>query len=82
MTNNSHIPADESAVTDIEITPDGCIYIFGASRRVLELLRDAGIQDPSLQQRLSSLEHSDDQLLHSHSPAELSTESAHESTST
>ena len=29
---------DETSVTDLEIGPDGRVYIFGASRQVLEIL--------------------------------------------
>jgi hypothetical protein len=35
--------ADESAVTEIEIAADGRLFLFGASREVLELLVDVGL---------------------------------------
>ncbi len=36
---------DETDMTDIELLPDGRIFVFGASRQVLELLR--GLEGPS-----------------------------------
>ncbi len=34
---------DDSAVTEIEIAPDGRLFLFGASREVLQLLLDVGL---------------------------------------
>ncbi len=44
----------ESDVTDIEIAPDGRLFIFGASREVLELL--AGIGFGQAHRRLGTLQ--------------------------
>ena len=46
---------DESSMTDIEIAPDGRVYIFGASRRVLELFREIGGNDAHLIKRLEAM---------------------------
>jgi hypothetical protein len=35
----------ESDVTDIEIAPDGRLYLFGASREVIEILADIGVAE-------------------------------------
>ena len=51
---------DETAITDIELLPDGRIFVFGASRQVLELLRD--LENPSdsiIAARLSHLNSND-----------------------
>ena len=44
--------AEETNLTEIELTADGRICIFGASREVLELLDAAGLADNRLQARL------------------------------
>jgi hypothetical protein len=41
--SNSGDLANESSVTDIEIAPDGRLFLFGASRELLELLLDVGL---------------------------------------
>lgn len=46
---------EETSMTDIEIGADGRIYIFGASREVLELLRDLGFEDEHLRTRLEAM---------------------------
>lgn len=46
---------DETATTDIEIGPDGRIYIFGASRAVLEVMHDIGVSDSHLEARLQQM---------------------------
>jgi hypothetical protein len=43
--------ADETRVTEISIAADGRIYVFGASRQVIELLSDLQLGDPSLDRR-------------------------------
>lgn len=35
----------ESDVTDIEIAPDGRLYLFGASRELIEVLADIGVAE-------------------------------------
>jgi hypothetical protein len=52
--------ADEFAATEITILPDGRVCLFGASRQVLELLRDVGLGDPMLDRRLAALEATDE----------------------
>jgi hypothetical protein len=42
----------ESDVTDIELSPDGRLYIFGASREVIEILAEIGVADA--QRRLAA----------------------------
>ncbi len=46
---------EETSVTEIEIGSDGRIYIFGASREVLELMRDIGFEDEHLRTRLAAM---------------------------
>lgn len=50
---------DETSITDIEIGPDGRIYIFGASREILELLQDLGFADEHLRVRLAAMKRSE-----------------------
>ena len=45
--------ADETAITEITIQPDGRIYVFGASRQVLAVLKDLCPHDLRLLERLS-----------------------------
>lgn len=53
--------ADETAITDIEIGPDGRIYLFGASKSILELIHDLGLGDPHLQTRIDAMSESEKQ---------------------
>lgn len=46
---------EETSITDIEIGSDGRIYIFGASREILELIRDLGFGDEHLRLRLDAM---------------------------
>ena len=46
---------EETSITDIEIGADGRIYVFGASREVLEMLKEIGFTDKHLQARLDAL---------------------------
>lgn len=49
---------DETAITDIELMPDGRIFVFGTSREVLEVLRELERSGDSLiQSRLVQLNH-------------------------
>ena len=52
--------ADETRVTEISIAADGRIYVFGASRQVIELLSDLQLGDPSLDRRAQQMERTDD----------------------
>lgn len=44
---------DETNVTDIEISPDGRIHIFGASREMMDILQSSGWQDDRERRRLN-----------------------------
>ncbi len=46
--------SEETSVTDIEISPDGRIFLFGVSPQVLQILYDCGLTDQSLKNRLDS----------------------------
>ena len=45
----------EPATTDITITPDGRVFVFGLSRPVLEICRALNPRDEVLQRRLERL---------------------------
>jgi hypothetical protein len=45
--------ADETAITEIMIQPDGRIYVFGTSRRVLAVLGELCPNDVRLRERLA-----------------------------
>jgi hypothetical protein len=45
--------ADETAITEITILPDGRIYLFGASRRVMTVLKDLCPHDTALLARIA-----------------------------
>jgi hypothetical protein len=47
---------DETSITELTITPDGRIFVFGLSRQVLEMLEELDFTSPDLQRRLESLE--------------------------
>ncbi len=47
---------DETNLTEIELMPDGRIFLFGASRQILEILSDLGLDDQALRSRLHHLE--------------------------
>jgi hypothetical protein len=51
------VTTDETAVTDIELTPDGRIFLFGASRAILELLDSLGLGDAALRERFEAAPH-------------------------
>jgi hypothetical protein len=46
---------DESSLSEISILPDGRVYLFGASRQVLELLQAIPLGDPALAERIDGL---------------------------
>ncbi len=42
-----HLQADdETAISELHITPDGRILVFGTSREVLEVLKSSGLVSP------------------------------------
>ena len=43
---------DETGVTDIQLMPDGRIYLFGASEQILQLLDDLQLADAEVRSRL------------------------------
>jgi hypothetical protein len=43
---------DETSITEITIQPDGRVYVFGTSRRALELLQRLRPDDPKIQRLL------------------------------
>lgn len=43
----------ETAISEIEIAPDGRLFLFGASVQLLETLQQAGLGDAALQKRLA-----------------------------
>jgi hypothetical protein len=43
---NEPLQDEETNVTDITIEPDGRVYVFGTSRRVLEVLEQLRPDDP------------------------------------
>jgi hypothetical protein len=47
-------PLLECDVTDIEIGPDGRLFLFGASRELLELLAQSGIAPEAAGRRLAA----------------------------
>lgn len=47
--------ADESAITELMIQPDGRIYVFGASQRMLDLLGELCPRDTCLLERLARM---------------------------
>lgn len=47
-------PFIESNVTDIEIAPDGRLFVFGASREVIELLARIGFGGQQARRRFEA----------------------------
>ncbi|MCC7083403.1 MAG: hypothetical protein IT427_00170 [Pirellulales bacterium] len=43
---------DETNMTELEIGPDGRVYVFGASPEVLKILENLRVEDESLLERL------------------------------
>jgi hypothetical protein len=46
---------DETNLTELEIGPDGRVYVFGASPEVLQILDALRKQDESIRQRLGRI---------------------------
>jgi hypothetical protein len=46
--------SDETGITEIEIAPNGRLYLFGASLEVLTLLQEIGLIDASARVRLAN----------------------------
>lgn len=44
----------DAECTDIEIAPDGRIYLFGTSTQVMELLQTCGLHDPDSIARMAA----------------------------
>ena len=44
--------SESSAITEIEIAPDGRLFLFGASSGVLTLLREFGLADDAMLPRI------------------------------
>jgi hypothetical protein len=63
--------ADESNITELEIGPDGRIYIFGASLQVLEVLDRLHFTDNLVHQRAESLQRRRASSTTSHTTATL-----------
>ena len=45
-------PDDETTLSEITIMPDGRLYVFGASREVLDVLAELSPGDADLQRRV------------------------------
>lgn len=51
--------AEETAITEITIQPDGRVYVFGTSRQSLEVLESLNPRDPKLKRLLSQVRHAE-----------------------
>lgn len=47
--------ADETAVSEITLLPDGRVYVFGMSRQLLEVLETMGVRDPRVRALLRTV---------------------------
>ena len=54
---NEPLEDDETNITEITIEPDGRVFVFGTSRRVLEVLEGLRPGDPRLRRLLSHVRH-------------------------
>ncbi|HID75261.1 MAG TPA: hypothetical protein EYP56_04610 [Planctomycetaceae bacterium] len=45
----------ETAVTEITITPDGRVFLFGTSRQVIDVLSGLSFRDPAWEERLAAV---------------------------
>jgi hypothetical protein len=43
---------EETSISELTIAPDGRVFIFGASRQVLQLFDDLNLGDPALKRRI------------------------------
>lgn len=50
---------DESSVTEINILPDGRIFLFGASQQVLDVLAAIPLEDRTLKSRIERIHTAD-----------------------
>ena len=48
-------PDQPDGTTEIDVAPDGRVYLFGASAAVLEALAAAGIADDAISRRLARI---------------------------
>jgi hypothetical protein len=55
----------DSSISEISILPDGRVCVFGASRRVLEMLDAVHLGDPTLKDRIDCL-YKDGDVEHEH----------------
>ena len=53
---NTGLLGDETSLTEITIGPDGRVFVFGASRQVLEALNQLAFVDTLLEQRSKRLQ--------------------------
>ena len=53
--NSELFANDETNLTELEIGPDGRVYVFGASREVLQILDALRNQDESIHRRLDRI---------------------------
>ena len=54
-------PEVESAISEINILPDGRVCVFGALQGVLEILDAIPLDDSALQRRIECLRHAGEQ---------------------
>lgn len=45
---------DETTMTELEIAPDGRIYVFGASAAILKVLESVGLHGQAIDTRLQA----------------------------
>jgi hypothetical protein len=53
--NSELLTNDETNLTELEIGPDGRVYVFGASQEVLQILDALRKQDESIRRRLERI---------------------------
>ena len=65
-------PFIESDVTELEIAPDGRVFIFGASKEVMSILAELGCRDA--QRRAAAGQHEETQVVNCSRHADLNHE--------
>jgi hypothetical protein len=50
----TEVLSDETGITEVEIAPNGRLYLFGASIEILNLLREIGLADSPVNARLEN----------------------------
>lgn len=53
--DEDHTLRDETSISEISITPDGRIFLFGLSRPLLEMCAELDFRAPDLERRLARL---------------------------